>query len=197
MTAAHSEAQQVRDFWIDEVGPKGWYAQDADLDADISRRFAALWDRASQGALEGWGRSAEDALAYLILTDQFPRNMFRGDARAFATDARALCTAKCAIGKELDQKIPEPQRQFFFLPLMHSESLTDQDQAVRMFLTRMPQSGAENLLHARAHREVIRLFGRFPYRNAALGRATTAAEQRFLDNGGYGQLVIGMRSRAA
>jgi uncharacterized protein (DUF924 family) len=92
-------------------------------------------------------------------------------------------------------RIDEPARQFFYLPLMHSECLSDQERCVRLMMTRMPETGAENLVHARAHREVIRRFGRFPYRNDALDRPTQGAEARFLEEGGYGAMVREMRGR--
>ena len=176
-------------FWIDEIGPKGWYAGTEDIDAEVRERFADLWDEAMAGGLGPWLTSPRGALAYLIVTDQFPRNIFRNDPRAFATDdlARTVAARACHLG--FDRQTPEPQRQFFYLPLMHSESQMDQDRAVRMFLLRMPETGAENLLHARAHRAVIREFGRFPYRNDALGRGTTPRERAFLDHGGYGTMV--------
>ncbi len=115
--------------------------------------------------------------------------MFRGSAKAFSSDRFALAAAKQAIGKNWDMKIDEPARQFFYMPLMHSENLCDQDRCVRLMLNRMPQEGAGNLLHARAHREVIRKFGRFPYRNDALGRHSTQNELSYVDGGGYGFTV--------
>ena len=127
-------------------------------------------------------------LAYLLLTDQFPRNMFRDEGRAFASDPLARHVATFAWHKKIDLGIDPPLRQFFYLPLMHSESIVDQDRCVALFKARMPDA-ANNLLHARAHREVIRRFGRFPYRNAALGRQTTPEEQAFLDGGSYGAIV--------
>lgn len=192
-----ARAYEVRKFWLDELSQSDWYVENAQTDETIRDRFLPLWHEAASGGLAQWLIRAEDVLAFLILTDQFPRNMFRGAAEAFATDGRAREVAKRAIVRGLDQQIEEPQRQFFFMPLMHSESLTDQDHAVRLFLTRMPCTGADSLLHARAHREVIRMFGRFPYRNAALGRSSTTAETRFLENGGYGAILNGMRRSAA
>jgi uncharacterized protein (DUF924 family) len=182
-------AQEVLDFWLDEVGPKGWYGGGEALDSEIRDRWAEAWACARKGGLEKWLASPEGALAYIILTDQFPRNIFREDGRAFATDPLALNAAQKAIHRRWDLRLPEPGRQFFYLPLMHSESQSDQDRCVRLMITRMPEGGASNLLHARAHREVIRRFGRFPYRNAALGRSSTGEETRFLDAGGYPTLV--------
>ena len=191
-----STVDEVISFWIDEIGPEGWYANDPVLDARIQERFAVLWEKARTGRLERWASCPRGCLAFIIVTDQFPRNMFREDARAFATDdlARTVAARACHLG--FDRRIPEPARQFFYLPLMHSESQMDQDRSVRMFLLRMPETGANNLLHARAHRAVIREFGRFPYRNKALGRQTTPPEQAFLDRGGYGAAVEALREAA-
>lgn len=185
MAEAGAGPAAVLRFWIDEVGPKGWYGGGEAVDASVRERFAATWERAAADALSGWCCDAPGTLAYVILTDQFPRNMFRGDARAFATDRKALAAAVPAIHRRWDMQIPEPQRQFFYLPLMHSERATDQDHCVRLLLTRMPEAGADNLRHARAHREIVRRFGRFPTRNEALGRPSSAAELAFLDAGGY------------
>lgn len=181
--------QEVLAFWLDEVGEKGWYIQDETLDTQIRDRFGPAWQQAAEGAYSLWLTYPSGALAYLILTDQFPRNMFRGQADAFATDDIARAAAKASIKKGWDMKIDEPARQFFYMPLMHSESLCDQDRCVRLMLERMPTSGPSNLLHARAHREVIRQFGRFPYRNEALSRSMTQSEQDYVTAGGYGQTV--------
>ncbi len=181
--------QEVLDFWIDEVGPEGWYKSDPALDDLIRSKFLKTWEKAQTGGCAQWLQTASGVLAYLILNDQFPRNMFRDDARAFSSDKAALAAAKCAIDKGWDMRISEPERQFFYLPLMHSESQMDQDRCVRLMLTRMPVGGRQNLLHAKAHREVIRRFGRFPYRNAALSRSDTPPERAFAKAGGYGALV--------
>ena len=181
--------EEVLSFWLDEVGPAKWYAQQDALDDEIRRRFETAWQGAREGRYSLWLTYPSGALAYIILTDQFPRNMFRGDARAFATDRAALAAAKAAVDRRWDLRIDEPARQFFYLPMMHSENLCDQERCVRLMLERMPQTGAQNLLHARAHREVIRQFGRFPYRNEALSRAMTAEEQSYVAHGGYGQTV--------
>jgi uncharacterized protein (DUF924 family) len=143
-----------------------------------------------------WLTYPAGTLAYVILTDQFPRNMFRGEARAFATDRAGLRAAKVAIGRGWDMRIDEPARQFFYLPLMHSENLCDQERCVRLICERMPEHGPYNLLHARAHREVIRRFGRFPYRNAVLDRVSTTPERSFEAEGGYGALVREVREAA-
>ncbi|SEL06176.1 Uncharacterized conserved protein, DUF924 family [Roseovarius azorensis] len=178
--------EEVLGFWLDEVGPEGWYEASETLDQTIRDRFSGAWENARQGAHALWLTYASGTLAYIILTDQFPRNMFRGEARAFATDRVALAAAKVAISRGWDMRIDEPARQFFYLPLMHSESLCDQERCVRLICERMPLHGPENMIHARAHREVIRQFGRFPYRNAALDRPSTALERDYQAQGGYG-----------
>lgn len=180
-----SDIDRILDFWLDEVGPSGWYKQSDDLDARISGDFGELWQRAMAGDLNGWQTSARGALALLILTDQFSRNMFRGTGQAFASDAYARRIAKSAIARKLDQKIAEPERQFFYLPLMHSEVLPDQESCVYMFLTRMPETGTDQISYAVNHRAVIRKFGRFPSRNHALGRTDSDAELAYRAAGGY------------
>ncbi|MGJ8623799.1 MAG: DUF924 family protein [Yoonia sp.] len=177
---------EVLAFWLDECSPSDWYKSDPSFDAEIRRRFESSWIEATEGALGLWLTYPSGTLAYIILTDQFPRNMFRDSGKAFSTDHLARAAAKMAIDRDWDLRIDEPARQFFYLPLMHAENLSDQDRAVRLIHARMPQTGAGNQEHACAHRAVIRDFGRFPYRNDALGRKTTAPEQKFLDAGGYG-----------
>ncbi len=180
----------VLDFWLKEVGPGRWYNAGPALDDEIRNRFEDTWTAARNGEFTTeWTMRPEGTLAFLILMDQFPRNMFRGSDKAFETDARARSVAKKVIEQRWDLRIPEPERQFFYLPLMHSECLCDQERCVRLMLTRMPESGGLNLLHAKAHREVIRRFGRFPYRNEALDRSFTAPETAFLEEGGYGAAV--------
>ncbi|WP_296763161.1 DUF924 family protein [Sediminimonas sp.] len=182
--------EEILSFWIDEVGPQGWYEGSQALDGAIKDRFGAVWQSAqSSGSCRRWMTNPRSALAYIILMDQFPRNMFRGTAQAFESDGIALAAAKLAIDRKWDLRVPEPERQFFYLPLMHSENLCDQERCVRLMHERMPQSGASNLLHAKAHREVIRLFGRFPYRNEALSRRSSTPEQDYVSHGGYGRTV--------
>jgi len=176
-------------YWVDEVGPAGWYDRSDAVDQTIRERFRAAWDEAVAGAYGLWLTYPGGTLAYIILTDQLPRNMFRDDPRAFGSDRLARAAAKIAMSRDWDLRIDEPARQFFYMPLMHSENLIDQERAVRLFKTRMPQGGADSLLHARAHREVIRRFGRFPFRNAALGRPTTQAEAEWLERGAYATTV--------
>lgn len=188
--------KDVLGFWLEEVGEEGWYAGGDALDARVRDRFLPTWAAAMEGRLGLWLVTPPEALAYVILLDQFPRNMFRGDPRSFAADRHARTAAKTAIGRSWDLRLPAPERQFLYLPLEHSENLVDQDRAVRLFRARMPDA-AEQLLHARAHREQIRRFGRFPMRNEVLRRPSTPEEAEFLARGGYRALVEAMKAPAA
>lgn len=179
---------EVLDFWLGTVGPEGWYAGGADLDALCRDGFLDLWQAAKDGGLEHWVDGTVGTLAYLILTDQIPRNMHRGTAEAFATDPLALAAARRAVDEGWDLGAPEPERQFFYMPFEHSEHGSDQARAIRLMAERLP-SDPDMLLHARAHAEIITRFGRFPTRNAALGRETTPEEAQFLAEGGYGSVV--------
>ena len=181
----HTEIEKVLKFWIDEVGPDGWYNSSPEMDTLIAREFGGLHALAAAKMLPEWTTQPRSALAILILLDQFSRNIYRGQPDAFANDAYALSIAKGAIARGLDRRIPEPERQFFYLPLMHSEKLADQEQCLRLFLMNCPETGAENVEHAIKHREVIRKFGRFPSRNGVLGRTDSDAEQAYRDADGY------------
>ncbi|SDX97874.1 DUF924 family protein [Citreimonas salinaria] len=187
--------QDILAFWIDEVGPEGWYKQDDTLDAAIRDRFGETYAAGMEGRFGLWLTYPNGVLAYVILFDQFPRNMFRGQAAAFRSDQIALAAAKQAIHRGWDLRVDEPARQFFYLPLMHAENLCDQDRCVRLMKERLP-GGADNLVHACAHREIIRRFGRFPYRNEALGRTTSPAEAEFMKSGGYGAVLRSLQEKA-
>lgn len=189
--------EEILNFWLDEVEPRDWYVANDDLDQTVRTKFEPTWRKAMQGGLGQWLTYASGSLAYVILMDQFSRNMFREDAKSFASDRRALAAAKSAIKNRWDMKIDEPARMFFYMPLMHSENLCDQDRCVRLIKERLPQGGENQLLHARAHRAVIRQFGRFPTRNATLGRRSTEVEQTYLDAGGYGSTVRELQNAAA
>jgi len=184
-------------FWLDEKSPADWYKVDESLDQEIRDRFGDTWAAAMDGKFSLWLTHAAGALAYIILMDQFPRNMFRGQGKAFASDKVALAAAKVAIDRSWDLRIDEPARQFFYLPLMHSENLCDQERCIRLIKERMPIGGHNNLLHAKAHREVIRKFGRFPYRNDALSRRFTQVEEDYVQGGGYGTTVREMEQVSA
>lgn len=187
-------AREVLDFWLEEIGPAGWYAGGAEIDARVRDRFEGLWHEAMAGACGPWLTDARGALAYIIVTDQFPRNMFRDTGRAFASDGHARAAAKLAVAEGWDLAVPEPERVFFYMPYEHSESLADQDESVRLTRERLPETGGEYVVHAEAHREVIRAFGRFPTRNAALGRATTPREAAWLGAGGYRAVVQALQA---
>lgn len=187
--------EDVLRFWLHEKGPEDWYAGGAALDGEIAARFGAALDRAAAGRLAHWQADAPGTLAFLLLTDQFSRNIHRGTARAYATDPLARAAASLALHKEFDLATPLPQRQFFYLPFMHAESLTLQQRSVRLILTRLPGMDA-SLLHARAHREIIRLYGRFPFRNPHLGRADTPRERAFMQAGAYPAFVKAMQAAA-
>lgn len=180
-------SNDVLTFWLEEMGPPKWYAGGPEIDALIKRKFGPAAEHARSGDYDDWAETAQGALALIILLDQFSRNIHRNNAMAFAGDDKAVDLARSAIERDLDQEIDCPARQFFFLPFMHSETLSEQDECVRLFQTRMtPEEAGGNMLHAEAHRDVIRFFGRFPYRNAALGRETTDAEALYLKHGAYG-----------
>lgn len=191
-----SDPVEVLEFWLHELGPKGWYAGGDEIDSLCRDRFADLWQAARDGGLEHWVDGTVGTLAYLILTDQIPRNIHRGTALAFATDPLARAAARKAVAEGWDLNAPEPERQFFYMPFEHSEDPADQALAVEYMRDRLP-SDPENLLHARAHQAIILRYGRFPTRNAALGRVSTPEEQAYLDQGGYAALVKAMKDSHA
>ena len=175
-----SNPTEIVAFWR-AVGSERWFEKDTALDEEIHRRFLKLHEDAAAGKLVAWERNAEGALALLILLDQFPRNMFRGDKRAFATDPLAREVASRAILNGFDGAISD-MRGFFYLPFKHSENLADQQRAVTLFKA---AGDADGVKWAELHADIIRRFGRFPHRNAVLGRVTTPEEQAFLDAGGF------------
>ena len=191
-----SDPVEVLEFWLHEVGPKGWYAGGDEIDGLCRERFGDLWQAALDGGLEHWVDGTVGTLAYLILTDQFPRNIHRGTALSFATDPQARAAARKALEAGWDIGSPEPERQFFYMPFEHSESAEDQALAVKLLGERL-SSDPEMGLHARVHQAVIQRYGRFPTRNAALGRVSTPQEQVYLDQGGYAALVKAMKESHA
>ena len=167
-------------FWR-SAGPDKWYAKDDTFDQELRDRFMDTWEAARDGKLGAWQDSDEGALALLIVHDQFPRNMFRNDARAFSTDALARSVATRAIAEGRDRRIEQEMRAFMYLPFEHSEDITDQERSIALFKS----LSADSLKWAVLHADIIRKFGRFPHRNAVLGRATTPEEAAFLDDGGF------------
>lgn len=188
--------RDVLDFWFEELAEKDWFMGGDAIDARIRDRFLPTWEAAMEGRLGLWLTTPPEALAYVLVLDQFPRNMFRGRPESFASDRHARAAAKTAISREWDLKVGERERMFFYLPLQHSENLVDQDRCVRLVKARLPER-ADYLLHSRAHREAIRRFGRFPTRNEALSRESTPEEADYLAQGGYFGLVQRMKAQAA
>jgi len=173
--------EDVVTFW-QSAGMERWFHKDDAFDDAFRKRFATAHEAAAANTLDDWAASPQGALALLILLDQFPRNAFRGTPRMFATDPQALSVADAAIGGGFDRSIDVPLRLFFYLPFMHSERLADQERSVML----TEPLGGEALRSARIHRDIVAQFGRFPHRNAVLGRLTTPQERRFLDEGGFG-----------
>lgn len=171
--------REILDFWFNETKPEQRFKSDPAFDAVVKARFEETWRVAQRGQLKDWEASKDGALALLILLDQFPRNMFRGSADAFASDAMAREVADRAVARGFDLEAPIPLRSFFYLPFMHSENIADQDRSVALTKTRLGESHF-SFPYALNHRAAIAHFGRFPARNAALGRATTPEEEAFL-----------------
>lgn len=168
-------------FWR-QAGKDKWYTKDEAFDAEVRRRFFDLWQQAAADRLASWETTDDGALALVIVLDQFPRNMFRGDARTFSTDAEALGVADRAIARGADKRIDPGLVEFLYMPFMHSEQLADQQRCIALF-----EGGGrpDNVKFAEIHADIIRRFGRFPHRNGVLGRTTTAEERAFLDSGGF------------
>jgi uncharacterized protein (DUF924 family) len=172
---------QVLAFWR-EAGKDKWFNKDPAFDDAIRRRFLETYEAAAAGQLNDWEANREGALALVIVLDQFPRNMFRGSARAFAADHLARGVADRAIALGFDLATPVEERAFFYLPFEHSEHLADQHRCCTLFRA---TGDADLVKWAELHADIVRRFGRFPHRNTALGRATTAEERAFLDGGGF------------
>lgn len=185
-------AEQLLTFWFGGVSDaelnrprREWFAKSEAFDREIAARFGPLWQQARAGTLHPAGDTPQDWLAWLILTDQLPRNLHRGRAEAFACDALALAAARHVVTTGLDRALPPVARWFVYLPLEHSEDLADQHEAVRLFETLAAYPGHDSVIdYAHRHSAVIERFGRFPHRNAALGRESTAEEAAFLKEPG-------------
>ena len=174
-------ADDVLKFWR-AAGEKKWFAKNDAFDAEIKSHFLETYEAAAAGKLSGWEATPESAVALVIVLDQFPRNMFRRDARAFAADAAARGVADRALMRGFERQVPEELRIFFYLPFEHSEAMADQERCCALFKT----LGNADLLHwAELHADIIRRFGRFPHRNAVLGRTTTPDEKAYLENDGF------------
>ena len=187
-----SSPADVLAFWFGGEGEPGygefreeWFRKDETFDREITDRFGGLYERAAAGELDGWREEAEGCLALVIVLDQFPRNMFRGDARTHATDGQALDAAKYATERALDRELPAFQRMFLYMPFMHAENAEDQRRSVELFEGLAAEPGGPDVVeYAVGHRDIVERFGRFPHRNAILGRETTPEEAEFLTQPG-------------
>jgi uncharacterized protein (DUF924 family) len=174
------------DPWFGQFRPE-WFRKDAAFDDEVRRRFSSLHQALTEGQHRDWLLAPRSALGCVIVLDQFSRNMFRGDARAFAQDALARRAADEAIRRGFDAEVAPVERTFFYLPFMHSEELADQDRSVALFgALAGGDVNSSSVDYARRHRDIIARFGRFPHRNAALGRPSTPEELTFLSEPGSG-----------
>ncbi|HHP7246144.1 MAG TPA: DUF924 family protein [Elainellaceae cyanobacterium] len=190
-----AEVSDVLEFWFGDPSSKDaeyeqrrklWFGKQETVDQEIRERFGATYDRATSGQLDAWEKSPDGCLALVIVLDQFPRNMFRGDPKAFATDAKALAVSQWAIAQHFDQAIAAIRRFFLYVPFEHSEQLTHQNQSVEYFAQLINDAPelADTYSYAIRHRQVIERFGRFPHRNSILGRNSTPEEREFLKQPG-------------
>lgn len=180
-------AAEVLSFWFGKTLEmrKEWFVKNPDFDAEVRSRFLNTYEQAASNQLDAWSDSPASCLALVIVLDQFPRNIFRGTPRSFATDPKALEIAKRAIAQQFDRAIPPVQRFFFYLPLEHSENLDDQNESVRLYEQFRDSPELQDVYdYAVRHRDVIKQFGRFPHRNQILDRVSTPEETEFLKQPG-------------
>ncbi len=186
---AEATPEEILAFWFGREGEEGygqfreaWFTKDPDFDREIRDRFEDVYEAAMAGKLEAWKEEARSCLALIIVLDQFPRNMFRGDPRMYAADGLALAAARHAVEQAYDRELPPFQRMFVYLPFEHSENLEDQRFSVELFRRLAEETGSEDLVvYAVRHLRIIERFGRFPHRNEILGRRTTPEEAKFLE----------------
>ncbi len=176
-------AAALLDFWFAPETRPFWFRKDAAFDARLGERFGALREAAAAGDLDDWAQTPEGALALVVALDQLPRNLLRDDPRAFATDAKALAVAEAAIERGLDRRLPDDQRGMLYMPFMHSESRAAHERSIELFAD---PAFANQLDYAQRHKAIIDRFGRYPHRNAILGRASTPEEVAFLKTPGSG-----------
>ncbi len=171
--------QSILEFWFsDKVRPL-WFQSTPEFDNELRDRFEPVWQQAAAGQLDSWAKTAEGALALVILLDQIPLNIFRGDVLCFSTEAKSREIARLAIEHKLDMDLTDEKKAFLYMPFMHSESMQDQDKSVSLYET---ADLADNLKFAKHHRDIVRRFGRFPHRNKILGRQSTEAELTYLES---------------
>jgi len=172
--------QEIIDFWFDEEHKSLWFNSNPLFDSELKEQFESTYTAACEGELSVWEQHPEGLLALVILFDQFPLNMYRGDVKSFATEDRSRDLADQAIEKGWDVKLSNEQKAFLYMPFMHSENLEDQDRGIALF----EQAGLnENAKFAHHHRDIIHRFGRFPHRNSILNRENTDAEKNYLISG--------------
>lgn len=176
-----TDIKDILGYWFETVKEEDHFAKSDKIDSTIKSRFGQLVEVAHAGGLKDWLETANGTLAYILLIDQFSRNIYRGSPKTFAADGLARAAARHALEQSFDQAVPkEPHRQFFYLPFMHSEDLPDQERCVALYTREFgPNEWAIE------HRDIIAKFGRFPHRNEVLGRDTTPDEQAYLDGGGF------------
>jgi uncharacterized protein (DUF924 family) len=171
--------QEIINFWFSDAVSERWFKSTPEFDRQLTDRFEDTWDRARRGELDHWKQTAEGCLALAIVLDQFPLNMYRGEGKSFSTEALAREVARHALEQGFDAELTPQQKAFLYMPFMHSEDLADQDLCLELF----DQPGLEsNLKFAHHHRGIIEKFGRFPHRNAPLGRTSTEAEIEYLNS---------------
>lgn len=176
-----TKPEEILEFW-NSIGPKSWWIKDDKIDQQIAAKFSKTHADARNGKYASWEAEPDSALALVIVLDQFSRNLFRGDAKSFAQDQMALEIASRAIKQNFDQSVDPALKNFFYLPFMHSEKIADQEICLQL----MHADGDISSINAAViHRDIISRFGRFPHRNAVLGRHTTPAEVKFLESGGF------------
>jgi uncharacterized protein (DUF924 family) len=169
------EAREILAFWYSDRISKRWFSSTPALDEEIRVRFEAIWNRAAAGELDTWAETPEGALALVIVLDQLPLNMYRGKPKAFLTEQQAVAVARQAVARGFDQRLEKGRLLFLFMPLMHSENPEDQDLSVRLF-----RNAGLDTHYPEHHRGIVRRFGRFPHRNAILGRESTEEEEDYL-----------------
>lgn len=175
------EAETVLQFWFNETEPEKWFKKDEEFDRTVRARFADVCRRAAAGNLDAWQQTPRGCVALVIVLDQFPRNMYRGDARAFATDAAARAVLRRALASGFDKGLSVPEKQFLYMPLQHSEDAADQALSVAL---NTATGNADLVKWAEAHHRIVERFGRFPHRNNILGRESTQEEVEFLKEKG-------------
>jgi len=173
--------EELLKFWFEDSGLERWFAKSEEFDRTVRQRFLAHYEAAARGDYDDWQGSGAGCVALCLLLDQFPRNLFRNDARAFATDAKALGIARRAVdaGRDMEEGVSREMRKFLYLPFEHSEELDDQRTCMKLMAERLGPIG-EDLDWARKHFVILERFGRFPHRNEALGRQSTPEELEFL-----------------